>query len=82
MASEKLTIPLTATQDRNGKKYYIGRVQFPGTLEFKEGAVFWVFVSEEGNEELQIGVMDPERERRKKPEEEPPQQGGFPQRHF
>lgn len=65
MASEKLTIPLTATKDRYGKQYYIGRIQFPGTVDFKEGAVFWVFTSEEGSEELQIGIMDPEKERRK-----------------
>lgn len=69
MATEKLTIPLTASQDRHGKKYYIGRLQFPGDIDLREGALFWVFVSEEGNEELQIGCMDPEKEKRKRSEE-------------
>jgi len=63
MASEKLSIPLTATQDRNGKKYYMGRVQFPGTLNLRRGAVFWVFTSESGQEEIQIGVMDKKKDK-------------------
>lgn len=71
MATEKLTIPLTASQDRHGKKYYIGRLQFPGDIDMREGAMFWIFVSEEGNEELQIGCMDPEKERRKRSSDDP-----------
>lgn len=62
MANEKLTIALTKSTDRNGSTYYLGRIQFPGTLDLSKGAVFWVFTSEDGNEEIQIGNMDHSRE--------------------
>lgn len=58
----KTRVELTKIQrDANGQPYYIGRMQFPGTLEFKCGASFFVFVSEEGVEELQIAPLDPAR---------------------
>lgn len=44
--------------DVNGHPYYIGKLQFPGTLEFDSGVSFMVFVSEEGVEELQISPLD------------------------
>ncbi len=67
MANEKLTIALTKQTDRNGKPYFLGRVQFPGTIDLHKGAVFWVFTSEDGNEEIQIGNMDHSREQEPKP---------------
>lgn len=48
-------------RDANGQPYYIGKLQFPGTLEFEGGISFMVFVSEEGFEELQISPLDPSR---------------------
>ena len=58
----KTKVELTKIQrDANGHPYYIGKLQFPGTLEFSCGASFFVFVSEEGVEELQIAPLDPSR---------------------
>jgi len=58
----KTRILLTKIQkDAFGQPYYIGKLQFPGTLEFESGVSFMVFLSEEGNEELQIGPLDPTR---------------------
>lgn len=57
----KPPIRLTKVLDNNGKPYYIGKLQFPGKLEFECGASFFVFVSEEGYEELQIAPLDPAR---------------------
>jgi hypothetical protein len=48
-------------RDKFGHPYYIGKLQFPGTLEFEGGVSFMVFVSEEGYEELQIAPLDPAR---------------------
>jgi len=46
-------------RDANGKPYYIGKLQWPGTLDFEEGASFMVFVSDNGCEEIQIAPLDP-----------------------
>jgi hypothetical protein len=48
-------------KDVNGDPYYIGKLQFPGPLEFESGVSFFVFVSEGGVEQLQIAPMDPSR---------------------
>jgi len=48
-------------RDAAGKPFFIGKMQFPGTLEFEQGASFMVFVAEEGVEELQIAPLDPTR---------------------
>lgn len=58
----KAKVELTKiARDANGQPYFIGKLQFPGTLEFEYGASFFVFVSEEGTEELQIAPLDPSR---------------------
>ena len=58
----KTKVELTKiSRDANGQPYYIGKLQFPGTLEFEAGASFFVFVSESGVEELQIAPLDPRR---------------------
>lgn len=48
-------------RDSNGQPYYIGKLQWPGTLDFDCGASFFVFLSEDGCEELQIAPLDPNR---------------------
>src|SRR5690606_15220266 len=45
-------------KDSNGQPYYIGKLQFPGTLEFDGGVSFMVFSAEQGLEELQIAPLD------------------------
>lgn len=58
----KTKVELTKIErDANGHPYYIGKLQFPGTLDFEGGVSFMVFVSEEGFEELQISPLDPSR---------------------
>lgn len=57
----KPPIPLKKVWDSSGNPYYIGKLQFPGTLEFERGASFFIFVSEDGYEELQIAPLDPSR---------------------
>ena len=51
-------IELTADYDKYDQKYYHGKLQWPGTLEFSQGASFMVFLSEEGCEEIQIAPLD------------------------
>lgn len=58
MKPDKLSMRLVPRYDNQNKKYYIGRLQFPGNITLENGAVFLVFTSEEGAEELQIAVDD------------------------
>ena len=58
----KTKIELTKiAKDSHGHPYYIGKLQFPGTLEFECGVSFFVFVAEDGVEELQIAPLDSSR---------------------
>jgi len=58
----KAKVELTKiARDANGQPFFIGKLQFPGTMEFDKGVSFMVFVSEEGVEELQIAPLDPSR---------------------
>ena len=57
----KPSLPLNKILDANGNPYYIGKLQFPGTMDFELGASFFIFVSEDGYEELQISPINPNR---------------------
>lgn len=54
-----LRIDLTSRSDKNGQKYYIGKLESTVTLNLKKGTVFFVFNSEQENEELRIGKASP-----------------------
>ena len=53
-----LNIDLKSREDKNKNKFYIGKVKAPATIDLSEGVVFLIFVSEDGNEQLQIAPMD------------------------
>lgn len=58
--SGKLTLALEPGIDRFGKKFYVAKLSGPFLIDCSEkpdgsqGVAFLVFISEEGNEELQI----------------------------
>lgn len=54
----KIKIILEKRQDNYGNAYYIGKIQSPITIDCEKGVSFMVFISEEGNEELQISNLD------------------------
>lgn len=58
MSNKNLSIDLIARKDVDGNVFYVGKLQFPGNIALKDGAVFLVFVSDKGNEQLQIGIME------------------------
>lgn len=58
MSNKNLSIDLTARKDVDGNIFYVGKLEFPGTINLKDGAVFLVFISDKGNEQLQIGPME------------------------
>lgn len=58
----KTKIPLIKVpKDSAGNPYFIGKIQWPGVMDFEHGISFMVFVAENGMEELQIAPADPSR---------------------
>lgn len=54
----KLVVDLTRLQDQNGDDYFVGKLQFPGTLDLEQGISFMIFTSERDRETLQISPID------------------------
>lgn len=58
MSNKNLTIDLKARKDIDGQVFYVGKIEAPVLIDCSEGAVFLVFVSDKGEEQLQIAPMD------------------------
>ena len=58
MSNKNLTVDLKSRKDVDGNKFYVGKLEFPGSISCKDGVVFLVFVSDDGSEQLQIANMD------------------------
>lgn len=67
MSSKNLTIDLKTRKDVDKNVFYVGKVKFPGTIDCSKGVVFLVFTSDQGQEQLQIAMMDDEAEKVEKP---------------
>lgn len=60
MKNSNLIVDLEPRPDKKENIYYIGRLQAPITIDLSNGATFLVFLSESGDEELQIAVNNKE----------------------
>lgn len=58
MSNKNITIDLKARKDVDGQTFYVGKVEAPVLIDCSNGAVFLVFVSDKGEEQLQIAPMD------------------------
>jgi hypothetical protein len=58
MSNKNITIDLKARKDVDGRTFYVGKVKSPVLIDCKDGAVFLIFVSDQGEEQLQIAPMD------------------------
>jgi hypothetical protein len=58
MSNKNLTIDLKARKDVDGQTFYVGKLKCPIMIDASEGVVFLVFVSDKGEEQLQIATMD------------------------
>lgn len=58
MSNKNITIDLKSRVDKDGKVFYVGKIQAPVLINCSEGAVFLVFVSDKNEEQLQIALMD------------------------
>ena len=58
MSNKNLTIDLKGRKDVDGQIFYVGKLKCPINIDCSEGVVFLVFVSDKGEEQLQIAPMD------------------------
>jgi hypothetical protein len=58
MSNKNVTIDLKARKDVDGRVFYVGKIKAPVLIDCSMGAVFLVFVSDKGDEQLQIALMD------------------------
>jgi hypothetical protein len=63
MSNKNLTLDLKSRKDVDKNIFYVGKLKFPGTIDCSKGVVFLVFTSDQGEEQLQIGMMDDESEK-------------------
>jgi hypothetical protein len=58
MSNKNVTIDLKARKDKDGQIFYVGKIKAPVLIDCKDGAVFLIFVSDQGDEQMQIALMD------------------------
>lgn len=58
MSNKNVTIDLKARKDKDGETFYVGKIKAPVLIDCSMGAVFLVFVADNGEEQLQIALMD------------------------
>ena len=58
MSNSNLKVDLYPRKDKDGNTYYVGKLKFTGNVTFEDGVTFLVFVSDQGNEQLQLAPMD------------------------
>lgn len=58
MSNKNLMVDLKAKKDIDKRTFYVGKIQFPGYIDCSKGVAFLIFVSDQGEEQLQIAPMD------------------------
>jgi hypothetical protein len=58
MSNKNINIDLKARKDVDGQTFYVGKIKAPALIDCSDGVVFLVFVSDKGEEQLQIASMD------------------------
>lgn len=58
MSNKNVTIDLKSRKDKDGRTFYVGKIKAPVLIDCSHGAVFLIFISDQGEETLQIALMD------------------------
>jgi len=58
MSNKNVVVDLKARKDVDGQVFYVGKIKAPVLIDCSEGAVFLIFISDKGEEQLQIASMD------------------------
>lgn len=57
MSNKNLNVELTSRIDKEGKIFYIGKLEAPVLIDCKDGVVFLIFTSDAGSEVMQIAPL-------------------------
>lgn len=58
MSNKNIVIDLKSRKDKDGRVFYVGKIKAPVLIDCASGAVFLIFVSDQGDEQMQIATMD------------------------
>ncbi len=58
MSNKNVKIDLKARKDVDGQTFYVGKLKIPAMIDCKDGITFLVFVSDKGEEQLQLAPME------------------------
>jgi hypothetical protein len=58
MANNNVVVDLKLRTDRDGRNFYVGKIEAPVLIDCRDGATFLIFVSDFGEEQMQIALMD------------------------
>lgn len=58
MSNKNIVVDLKTRKDRDGQTFYIGKIEAPVFIDCSKGAVFLIFTSDKGEEQLQIALKD------------------------
>lgn len=58
MSNHNIKLELQPRKDKTGKTFFLAKIKGPFVIDCSRGAVFLVFTSESGIEELQIGPLE------------------------
>ena len=58
MSNSNLKVNLYKQKDKHGSLFYVGKLKAPMNINCKDGICFIIFVSDDGNEEIQICQME------------------------
>jgi len=58
MANNNLTLDLKSRKDKDGNTFYVAKLKGPFSIDCKDGLVLLVFVSDLGDEQIQLTSMD------------------------
>lgn len=65
MSSNNLMIDLKKREDADGKTFYVGKLKAPMQIDCREGATFLIFLSDVGEEQLQIAPFQDRQDKTK-----------------
>jgi hypothetical protein len=58
MSNNNITIDLKARPDKDGRTFYVGKIESPILIDCKDGAVFLIFIADKGEEQMQIALLN------------------------
>ena len=58
MSQKNIILDLKTRKDADGKTFYVAKIKAPVFIDCSQGATFLIFVSDKGEEQLQIAPMD------------------------